>query len=135
MNDEREVNRPFIVHRSSFIVLLFLACAQQQPRTQLAQRVVTLAPNITEIVFAVGCGSKVVGTDNFSNMPAAAARLPKVGGVEPDVEKIVALHPDLDIASASGVHPGLRRALGAVHMPLLIIRTERLPDIAIAMTT
>src|SRR5437870_8023144 len=120
-------------HPSALIPFLVLACSQPQPATHVVHRIVSLAPNITELVFAVGCGSKVVGTDNFSNMPAAAARLPKVGGVEPDVEKIVALHPDLVIASASGVHPGLRRALGAVHIALLVIRTERLPDIAIAM--
>ncbi len=86
------------------------------------------------MVFAVGCGAKVVGTDNFSDYPEAVKRLPKVGGVEPDVEKITALHPDLVIASASGVHPSLRRALHAVHIPLRVIRTERLSEIAPAMT-
>jgi ABC-type Fe3+-hydroxamate transport system substrate-binding protein len=60
--------------------------------------------------------------------------LPKVGGVEPDVEKIVALHPDLVIGSASGIHPNLRRALAAVRIPLLVVRTERLNEIGPAMT-
>jgi iron complex transport system substrate-binding protein len=87
------------------------------------------------MVFAVGCGSKIVGTENFSDYPEAVKRLPKVGGVEPDVEKITSLHPDLVIASASGVHPTLRRALDAVRIPLLVIRTDRLSDIAPAMTT
>ena len=86
------------------------------------------------MVFADGCGAKVVGTDNFSDYPEPVKGLPKVGGVEPDVEKIAALHPDLVIASASGVHPNLRRALAAVHLPLLVIRTDRLADIAPAMT-
>jgi iron complex transport system substrate-binding protein len=124
----------FIVHRSSLIVLLVLACAQPQQATHEVRRVVTLAPNITEMVFAVGCGEKVVGTDNFSDYPEPVKRLPKVGGVEPDVEKITALHPDLVIASASNVHPSLRRALDAVHLPLRVIRTDRLSDIAPAMT-
>jgi ABC-type hemin transport system substrate-binding protein len=133
MNDERQ-RFLFIVHRSSFIVLLFLACAQPQTTTHEIHRVVTLAPNITEMVFAVGCGAKVVGTDNFSDYPEAVKRLPKVGGVEPDVEKITALHPDLVIASASGVHPSLRRALNAVHIPLRIIRTDRLSDVPPAIS-
>ncbi len=125
----------FIVHRSSFIVFLALSCAQpQEPKIEI-RRVVTLAPNVTEMVSAVGCGAKIVGTDNFSDYPESVRRLPKVGGVEPDVEKITALHPDLVIASASGVHPNLRRALDAVRIPLLAIRTERLPDIASSMTT
>jgi ABC-type hemin transport system substrate-binding protein len=124
----------FIVHRSSFIVLLAFSCAQPQERKAEVRRVVTLAPNVTEMVFAVGCGPKIVGTDNFSDYPERVKRLPKVGGVEPDVEKIAALHPDLVIASASGVHPNLRRALNAVRIPLMVIRTDRLPDIASDMT-
>jgi iron complex transport system substrate-binding protein len=91
---------------------------------------VSLAPNVTELLLSVGCSSKIAGTDNFSD---AGRSVPKVGGVEPDVEKIVALKPDLVIASASNAHPNLRRALAAVHLPLLVVRTERLADIARAM--
>jgi iron complex transport system substrate-binding protein len=125
----------FIVHRSSFIVLLAFSCARPQQTPREIHRVVSLAPNITEMVFALGCGQRIVGTDNFSDYPAAAKRLPKVGGVEPDVEKIVALHPDLVVASASGVHPNLRRALQAVQVPLLVMRTDRVSDIAPAMSS
>jgi iron complex transport system substrate-binding protein len=119
----------FIVHRSSFIVLVFLACSKPAPPPRTVNRLITLAPNITELVSAVGCRSKIVGTDTFSNVPNAV----KVGGVEPDLEKIVALKPDLVIASASAAHPNLRRGLAAVHIPLLIIKTERLADITKAM--
>jgi len=85
------------------------------------------------MVFAAGCGAKVVATDNFSDYPEAVKRLPKVGGVEPDVEKIAAMHPDLAIASSSNAHPNLQRALAAAHVPLLIVRTDRLDQIAPAM--
>jgi iron complex transport system substrate-binding protein len=94
---------------------------------------VSLAPNITEMLFAGGCGAKVVATDNFSDYPEAVKRLPKVGGVEPDVERIAAMHADLVIASSSNVHPNLRRALTAAHVPLLVIKTDRLSEIAPAM--
>lgn len=82
------------------------------------------------MAFAAGCGPKVVATDNFSDYPEAVKRLPKVGGVEPDVEKIASMHPDLAIVSSSNAHPNLRRALAAAHVPLLIIRTDRLNEIA-----
>jgi iron complex transport system substrate-binding protein len=121
----------FIVHRASFIVLLALACAQpQEPAPRSVNRVVSLAPNVTEMIVAVGGRARIAGTDDFSN---AGPNVPKVGGVEPDVEKIVALRPDLVIASASNAHPNLRRALGGAHVPLLVIRTERLSDIPRAM--
>src|SRR2546428_1875573 len=123
----------FIVHRSSFIVLLAICCAQPAEAPRSVKRIVSLAPNVTEMIFAAGCGAKVVGTDNFSDYPEQVKRLPKVGGVEPDVEKITSLHPDLVIASSSNVHPNLRRALAAVRLPLLVITTDRLNQIAPAM--
>jgi iron complex transport system substrate-binding protein len=130
------IGKTFIVHRSSFIVLLALlalCCAEPPSPPPSPHRIISLAPNVTEMVFALGCGSKIAGTDNFSDYPEAVKRLPKVGGVEPDVEKIVALHPDLVVASASNAHPNLRRALAAVHIPLLVVRTDRLADIDASM--
>jgi ABC-type hemin transport system substrate-binding protein len=121
----------FIVHLSSFIVAL--SCAQPQQPAHEVRRVVSLAPNITEIIYAIGEGRRLVGTDDFSDFPDAAARLSKVGGVEPNVEKIAALRPDLVVANASNVHPNLQRALAAVHIPLMVIRTERLADVTAAM--
>jgi ABC-type hemin transport system substrate-binding protein len=121
-----------IPHPSS-LILLVIACGPQPQPTREIDRVVSLAPNITEIVYAIGGGAKLVGTDDFSDFPDAATRLPKVGGVEPNVEKIAALRPDLVIANASNVHPNLQRALAAVHIPLMVVRTERLADVSAAM--
>ena len=123
----------FIVPRSSFLVLIAIACAKSPESPHRVERIVSLAPNVTEMAFAAGCGAKVVATDNFSDYPDAVKRLPKVGGVEPDVEKIAAMHPDLAIASSSNAHPNLRRALAAAHVPLLIVRTDRLDQIAPAI--
>src|SRR5262245_39021695 len=120
---------------SRLLPLLFLlACARPEGSVQQCpRRVVSLAPNVTEIIFAVGAGDRVVGTDDFSDEPAAAKSLPKVGGVQPDVEKIVALKPDLVIANAAGLHPNVRRALAAVHVPLMVVRNERIGDIGVSM--
>jgi ABC-type Fe3+-hydroxamate transport system substrate-binding protein len=96
-------------------------------------RVVTLAPNLTEIIFAVGAGEKIVGTDDYSNFPAAARAIAKVGGMQPNVEKIAALKPDLVLASSEGNHPGLAPALAAAGIPLYVVRTDRLDEIAPAM--
>ena len=66
-----------------------------------AQRVVSLAPSNTEILFAVGAGSQVVGRDEFSDYPAEAAAIESVGGSmgEYSAEAIVALKPDLVLAA------------------------------------
>jgi len=65
-----------------------------------AQRVVSLAPSNTEILFAVGAGKQVVGCDDFSDYPPEAGSLPKIGSLEKqNTEQIVALNPDLVLAA------------------------------------
>src|SRR4030042_1417460 len=61
----------------------------------IPQRIGSRAPSSTEILFAVGAGPQVVGVDNYSDYPAEAAGLPKVGAFPPSTEAIVALQPDL----------------------------------------
>jgi len=76
------------------------------------QRVLALAPSLTEMIFSLGAGSKLVGATQFSNFPPAAKKLPRVGSyVQLDVERIVALQPDLCLAIKDG-NP--RRAVDAV---------------------
>jgi iron complex transport system substrate-binding protein len=94
---------------------------------------VTLAPNLTEMIFALGAGDRIVGADDYSNYPAAARALPKVGGMQPNIEKIVALKPDIVFASTEGNHPNLAPALNAAKVPLFVIRTDRLSEIPAAM--
>jgi len=66
-----------------------------------AQRVVSLAPSNTEVLFAVGAGAQVVGRDEFTNYPEEATSLPTVGGSmgNYNAEAIVALKPDLVLAA------------------------------------
>jgi iron complex transport system substrate-binding protein len=93
------------------------------------RRVVTLAPNLTEIVFAAGAGEKVVCTDDYSDFPPEAKKLPKVGGLQPNIERIVACRPDVVFATTNGNHPALAPALTAVRIPLFVVRTDRLEEI------
>ncbi len=67
------------------------------------RRIVSLAPSLTEIVYLLGREGSLVGVTRFCNVPAAAAALPKVGGViDPDVERVVALAPDLVLCTTDG---------------------------------
>lgn len=77
------------------IILLFAAVSAWAAG---AERIVSTAPSITETLFAMGLGSRVVGDTIFCNFPPEAAKVPKIGSLlHPDVEAIVALHPDLVI--------------------------------------
>jgi iron complex transport system substrate-binding protein len=64
-------------------------------RAGRAQRIVSLAPSMTEALFAIGAGDRVVGRSRFCDFPPEAKRLPIVGDVDPDLEAILELRPDL----------------------------------------
>jgi iron complex transport system substrate-binding protein len=65
-------------------------------------RIVSIAPSSTEIVFALGAGDRVVAVDDFSDFPAEAKALPKVGGFRTSAEKILSFQPDLVLAITTG---------------------------------
>jgi iron complex transport system substrate-binding protein len=67
------------------------------------QRIVSLAPSITETLFALGLDSSIVGVTDYCDYPLAATLKAKVGGImNPDIERIIALRPDLVFMSGSG---------------------------------
>ncbi len=99
------------------LTLLLAACKPVTPQTytdflqrditltQPAQKIISLAPSNTELLFAVGAGSQVIGRDDFSDFPVEAKDLPSVGGSMGDynLEAIVALQPDLVLLTE--LHP------------------------------
>ena len=86
---------------------------RQVTLAELPERVVSLAPSLTEILFAVGAGDQVVGVTEYCNYPEEATTLEQIGGFSAktiSVEKIVALKPDLVLA-AGGIHQPIIEAL------------------------
>jgi iron complex transport system substrate-binding protein len=83
--------------RAAGVLLLALAgCTRgHAPAAAEAHRVVSLGPATTEALFAVGAGDRVVARSRYCDWPPEATKLPAVGGVEPDVEAILQLSPDL----------------------------------------
>ncbi|MCX7704000.1 MAG: cobalamin-binding protein, partial [Planctomycetota bacterium] len=80
------------------LLLLFGASCrgEGEPSEQKQMRIVSLAPNATEILFALGLGDFVVGVTRFCNYPPRAAELPKIGGyIDPEIERILALKPTM----------------------------------------
>lgn len=94
--------------------MLKLILALSFSSTAFADRIITLNPTLTEIVFALGGEDQLVGVSRFSNFPDAAKTLPQVGDyTNPSIEKIVTLKPDLILLSEEGINnitPQLRRA-------------------------
>jgi len=95
------------------------------------QRIVTLTPHLTELVFAAGAGGRLVGVSANSNYPAAARKLPMTGGAgKADLERILALKPDLVLAWLSGGQRADVERLEALGIPVIVTEPRRIEDIA-----
>jgi iron complex transport system substrate-binding protein len=94
------------------------------------QRVVSLAPSITEIVFALDQGHRLKGVTTYSDFPPQAVKLPKVGSyVQLDLEKIVALKPDLCIAIKDGNPIAVARRLESLKIPVYAVNPRNLESV------
>jgi iron complex transport system substrate-binding protein len=98
---------------------------------QPAQRIISLAPNVTELLFAAGAGGRVVGAVEYSNYPQAAQRIARIGdSAQLDLERIVALKPDLIVVWRNGIAQRQLESLLQVGMPVFYSEARRLSDIA-----
>lgn len=99
-----------------------------------AKRIVNLSPDFSELLFDIGAGDTLVGTIAYSDYPAAAKRVPRIGdGFHVDVEKVVTLRPDLVLAWQGGTPAALIEKLRSLGLPVLAIGTHDMTDIAANM--
>ena len=99
-----------------------------------ARRVVTLAPSLTELVFAVGAGDKLVAVSAFSDFPDAARKLPMVADANGiSLESLIALKPDLVLAWNAGTRPADINRLRALGLNVSVVDIAKLDDVARAM--
>jgi len=95
------------------------------------QRIISLTPHLTELLFAVGAGGQVVGVDSASDYPQAAQTLPRVGDYSRiNHERILALKPDLVIVWMGGNRAADIHALKQMGLPVLQTQATRLDDVA-----
>ena len=95
------------------------------------QRIVSLAPHLTELLFAVGAGSQVVGVDAASDYPKAAQAQPRVGDFSRiNFERILALKPDLVVVWVGGNRAADIHRLKQMDIPVLQTQAARLDDVA-----
>ena len=126
--------------RNGFLITLLLMlmatswCAigfgeEKATQRQATQRIITLSPHLTEMVFDLGLGASLVGVSRFSKLPPSAQSLPRVGDAfQLNVEAIVALDPTLVLAWQGGV-PRAVRTLRSMGIPVALIGSEGLSAI------
>jgi len=97
-----------------------------------ARRIISLAPNITELLFAAGAGDFVVGVVDFSDFPPAAKQIQNIGDHQNyDMELILSLRPDLVVSWGSGSASEKIRKLKSLGLTVFVMEPRRFEDIAI----
>jgi len=95
----------------------------------------SLAPSITEMLFALGLDEQIVGVTEYCDFPVAAQTKPKVGYANPNVETIVALKPDLVLAPRDFLRADLQAKLEQIKIPTFILDAKTLEDIPLQIQT
>ncbi len=99
-----------------------------------AQRIVALAPHITEQLFAIGAGERIVGTSEHADYPPQARRIVRVASAHAvDLEAVAALAPDLIVVWGSGYGPARIEALRRLRVPVYVHEPGSLEDIATSL--
>ncbi|MDZ7840814.1 MAG: cobalamin-binding protein [Gammaproteobacteria bacterium] len=99
-----------------------------------AERVVSLAPFITELVFAAGGGDSLVAVSEHSDFPEAARHLPRIGNAfSVNLERLLAVQPDLVVSWQSGIDPRIVERLESMGIPVFVLEPRELEDVASAL--
>ena len=94
------------------------------------QRIISLAPSITEIIYALAQEHRLKGVTRYSDFPIQATKLPKIGSyVRPDLERIVALNPDLCLATKDGNPKEIIDRLESLNIPVYVVNPRNLKTV------
>lgn len=92
-------------------------------------RIISLAPSVTEMLFAIGAGAQVVGVTQFCDYPPEVAQKAKVGYANPNLESLVALQPDLIVAPQEFLKPDLIGKLDQLKIPVFVLSARTIEDV------
>ena len=113
-----------------FPVTLVDALSHRVTLAHAPKRIISLGPSVTEILFDLGVGSRVVADTTYDNYPPPAAKLPRVGDfVNPSTEKILAFRPDLVVATRGNSTAALA-TLSRLQVPVFAVDPKTYSDVA-----
>jgi ABC-type hemin transport system substrate-binding protein len=119
------------------ICALLFACSEPASETasgDAAERVVTFAPHLSEMMFAIGAGDRLVGVSSWSDYPREVLELPEIGDAfTVDQEQLALLQPDLLLAWESGMPSHVVDELRSRGYRVETVRTRSLADVSSAM--
>ena len=106
------------------------SCTRPRAAPAIARRVVSISPSTTEAMYAIGAADALVGRSRYCDYPPEVLRLPQVGGyVDPNLEAILALRPDLVVGARGPVGPQIEQRVGTQGAATFFPETESLAQI------
>lgn len=120
--------------RSLGLIVALALCLQPSTLRADARRVISIIPATTEMLFAMGAGNRVIAIGTYDTYPPEAQKLPRVGAlIDPNVEQILQMHPDLVVIYATQTE--LKRRLDRAHLPYYSYVHKGLSDITETIRT
>ncbi len=114
------------------IIFLIISCSEKPRKTKEPQRIISMAPNITEILYSLGMQDRIVGVSDFCKYPEEAQHKESIGGLfNPNLEKITALKPDLILATKA--YESLVEKLGKDRFTIVLLPEKTVEDIYTAI--
>lgn len=111
------------------LLLYAVTTGAQQPQQRPPQRIISIIPALTEVLFAIGAGPRVVAVGSFDDYPPEVKKLERVGALlDPDLERILSLKPDL--VTVYGSQADLLRQLERAGVPTFLYRHAGLADVS-----
>jgi iron complex transport system substrate-binding protein len=119
---------------SIFGLTLLLVLIAGRAHAAAPQRIVSLAPHLTELAFTAGAGDRIVATVEYSDHPEAARAIPRIGDAfRVDLERLLALRPDVVLVWESGNPAPMLARVRALKLPVVSFQTQRLEHVATAL--
>ena len=120
----------FFASHLLFIFVIGLFSSGNAASGSSPRRIVSLAPSVTETVFALGFGNRLVGVTNHCDFPAEAKRLPKIGDfMSPSLEVIAAKEPDLVIGVVGATDPAKAREIERLGIKIALVSVSSVSEI------
>ncbi len=119
-----------------YIFILFVAVAAACPGLSGAEttvppkRIISLAPNVTEILFALGLEKNIVGVTSFCDYPEEVKKKPRIGGMSnPSLEAVVSLKPDVVVMTTDGNPRDFAERLRSLRIPIAVFTSRRISEL------
>jgi len=115
---------------SIFVIITIILFSHSAHAEKTPDRIISLAPNITEILFALGLGERIVGVTNFCDYPEEAMNKQKVGGMtNPSLEAVVSLLPDIVVMTTDGNQKEFEKKVRSLNIKTYVFKTRRISEL------